>query len=121
MTARITAPNVVRGGSHLGWASAAPLAERGLVTVLASDYVWPAMLEAAFAMVRRGVLDLPRAWALVSANPAEACGLMDRGRLAPGLRGDVVVVDPVTTAPVAVFAAGRLAWLAHGADSRLRQ
>lgn len=115
------APNVVRGGSHLGWASAAPLAERGLVTVLASDYVWPAMLEAAFAMVRRGVLDLPRAWALVSANPAEACGLMDRGRLAPGLRGDVVVVDPVTTAPVAVFAAGRLAWLAHGVDSRLRQ
>ncbi len=113
------APNVVRGGSHLGWASAAPLAERGLVTVLASDYVWPAMLEAAFAMVRRGVLDLPRAWALVSANPAEACGLADRGRLAPGLRGDVVVVDPVAPAPVAVFAAGRLGWLAPGAEARI--
>ncbi|MBR0671151.1 alpha-D-ribose 1-methylphosphonate 5-triphosphate diphosphatase [Neoroseomonas soli] len=115
------APNVVRGGSHLGWASAAPLAERGLVTVLASDYVWPAMLEAAFAMVRRGVLDLPRAWALVSANPAEACGLADRGRLAPGLRGDVVVVDPATAAPVAVFAGGGLAWLAPGAAVRLRR
>ncbi|MBR0681653.1 alpha-D-ribose 1-methylphosphonate 5-triphosphate diphosphatase [Roseomonas eburnea] len=115
------APNVVRGGSHLGWASAAPLAERGLVTVLASDYVWPAMLEAAFAMVRRGVMDLPRAWALVSANPAEACGLADRGRLAPGLRGDVVLVDPATQAPVAVFAAGGLAWLAPGAVLRLRR
>lgn len=114
------APNVVRGGSHLGWASAAPLAERGLVTVLASDYVWPAMLESAFAMVRRGVLDLPRAWALVSANPAEACGLADRGRLAAGLRGDVVVVDPAIPAPLAVFAAGRLAWLAPGAATRLR-
>lgn len=114
------APNVVRGGSHIGWASAAPLAERGLVTVLASDYVWPAMLEAAFAMVRRGVMDLPRAWALVSANPAEACGLTDRGRLAPGLRGDVVVVDPAVPAPVAVFAEGRLAWLAPGAVIRLR-
>jgi alpha-D-ribose 1-methylphosphonate 5-triphosphate diphosphatase len=113
------APNVVRGGSHLGWASAAPLAERGIVTVLASDYVWPAMLEAAFAMVRRGVLDLPRAWALVSANPAEACGLADRGRLAPGLRGDVVVVDPAGPAPAAVFAAGDLAWLAPGAGARL--
>jgi len=111
------APNVVRGGSHLGWASAAPLAERGIVTVLASDYVWPAMMEAAFAMVRRGVLDLPRAWALVSANPAEACGLLDRGRLAPGLRGDVVVADPATAAPVAVFAAGRLGWLAPGAEA----
>jgi alpha-D-ribose 1-methylphosphonate 5-triphosphate diphosphatase len=113
------APNVVRGGSHLGWASAAPLAERGIVTVLASDYVWPAMLEAAFAMVRRGAMDLPRAWALVSSNPAAACGLRDRGRLAPGLRGDVVVVDAARPAPVAVFARGELAWLAPGAAGRL--
>ena len=113
------APNVVRGGSHLGWAAAAPLAERGIVTVLASDYVWPAMLEAAFAMARRGAMPLPRAWALVSANPAEACGLADRGRLAPGLRGDVVVVDPARPAPVAVFARGELAWLAPGASVRM--
>ena len=114
------APNVVRGGSHLGWASAAPLAERGLVNVLASDYFWPAMLEAAFIMAGRGVLDLPRAWALVSANPAEASGLHDRGRLEAGLRGDVVVVDEVRRAPVAVFAAGRLAWMAAEAAGRLR-
>jgi len=113
------APNVVRGGSHLGWASAAPLAERGVVTVLASDYVWPAMMEAAFTMVRRGVLDLPRAWALVSANPAAACGLADRGRLEPGLRGDVVVVDAAAAAAVAVFSQGRLAWLAPGAAERM--
>ena len=113
------APNVVRGGSHLGWASAAPLAERGLVNVLASDYFWPAMMEAAFVMAGRGVLDLPRAWALVSANPAEACGLHDRGRLEAGLRGDVVVVDAARRAPVAVFAEGRLAWLAAEAAGRM--
>lgn len=113
------APNVVRGGSHLGWASAAPLAERGLVNVLASDYFWPAMMEAAFIMAGRGVLDLPRAWALVSANPAEACGLQDRGRLEAGLRGDVVVLDEARRAPVAVFAEGRLAWLAAEAAGRM--
>lgn len=113
------APNVVRGGSHLGWTSAAPLAERGLVNVLASDYFWPAMMEAAFIMAGRGVLDLPRAWALVSANPAEACGLQDRGRLEAGLRGDVVVVDEARRAPVAVFAEGRLAWLAAEAAGRM--
>jgi len=113
------APNVVRGGSHLGWASAAPLAERGLVNVLASDYFWPAMMEAAFIMAGRGVLDLPRAWALVSANPAEACGLQDRGRLEAGLRGDVVVVDAARRSPVAVFAEGRLAWLAAEAAGRM--
>jgi alpha-D-ribose 1-methylphosphonate 5-triphosphate diphosphatase len=113
------APNVVRGGSHLGWASAAPLAEKGLVNILASDYFWPAMMEAAFIMADRGVLDLPRAWALVSKNPAEACGLDDRGRLATGLRGDVVVVDAKRRAPVAVFASGDLAWLAPEAAGRI--
>ena len=113
------APNVVRGGSHLGWSAAAPLAERGLVTVLASDYVWPAMAEAAFVLAGRGAMDLAAAWALVSANPAEAAGLADRGRIAPGLRGDVVVVDPATRAPVATFAAGRLAWIAPGGAARL--
>ncbi|MBK1656749.1 alpha-D-ribose 1-methylphosphonate 5-triphosphate diphosphatase [Paracraurococcus ruber] len=113
------APNVVRGGSHLGWASAAPLAERGLVTVLASDYHWPALLAAPFAMARRGTLDVAAAWALVSANPAAAAGLTDRGVLAPGLRGDVVVVDPATEAVVAVFCAGRLAHLTTEGAARL--
>ena len=113
------APNVVRGGSHLGWASAAPLAERGLVTVLASDYHWPALLAAPFRMVARGVLDLAASWALVSANPAEALGLADRGRIAPGLRADLTL----TTAEgrlIAVFVAGDLAWLAPDAAVRLR-
>jgi alpha-D-ribose 1-methylphosphonate 5-triphosphate diphosphatase len=113
------APNVVRGGSHLGWSSAAPLAERGLVTVLASDYVWPAMLEAAFVMAGRGAMDLGAAWALVSANPAAAARLSDRGRIAPGLRGDLVVVDPQARAPVATFAGGRLAWLAPAGAARI--
>ena len=113
------APNVVRGGSHLGWSAAAPLAERGLVTVLASDYVWPTMTEAAFVLAGRGVLDLAAGWALISANPAAATGLRDRGRIAPGLRGDVVVVDPATRAPVATFAAGRLAWLSPLGAARL--
>ncbi|MGG5889565.1 alpha-D-ribose 1-methylphosphonate 5-triphosphate diphosphatase [Falsiroseomonas sp. HC035] len=113
------APNVVRGGSHMGWSAAAPLAERGLVTILASDYYWPAMLEAAFVMAGRGVLDLPAAWALVSANPAQAAGLPDRGRIAPGLRGDLVLVDPDRRAPVATFCQGRLAWLAAGAGARI--
>ncbi|MGK7866570.1 alpha-D-ribose 1-methylphosphonate 5-triphosphate diphosphatase [Falsiroseomonas sp. E2-1-a20] len=113
------APNVVRGGSHMGWSAAAPLAERGLVTILASDYYWPAMLEAAFVMAGRGVLDLPAAWALVSANPAQAAGLDDRGRIAPGLRGDVVLVDPDRRAPVATFCQGRLAGMAAGAAARV--
>ncbi len=36
-------PNVVRGRSHLGWASAARMVEAGICTVLSSDYYYPAM------------------------------------------------------------------------------
>ncbi|TCI00267.1 alpha-D-ribose 1-methylphosphonate 5-triphosphate diphosphatase [Roseococcus sp. SYP-B2431] len=111
-------PNVVRGGSHLGWASAAPLAERGLVTVLASDYHWPALLAAPFRMAARGVMNLAQAWALVSTNPAEALGLKDRGRIAPGLRGDLTLVTP-EGALAAVFVGGSLAWLAPAAAGRI--
>ena len=112
------APNVVRGGSHLGWASAAPLAERGLVTVLASDYHWPALWMAPFQLAARGRLDLAAAWALVSENPARALRLGDRGRIAPGLRGDLALAGRDGTL-VAVFAGGELAWLAAGAAGRL--
>ena len=82
-------PNVVRGGSHLGWASAARMAEAGICSVLSSDYFYPAMLRAALILADRGVLDLPRAWALISANPAAAAGLTDRGAIAEGLRADL--------------------------------
>jgi len=110
-------PNVVRGGSHTGWESAADLVEQGICTILTSDYFYPCLLEAPFEMVRRGRLDLAAAWALVSTNPARAAGLADRGTLQAGMRADIVLVDPDLRAPVATFAAGRLAWIsAAGAD-----
>jgi len=107
-------PNVVRGGSHLGWASAARLAEAGLCTVLTSDYYYPAMSRAAFILKERGVLDLARAWGLISENPARAGGLTDRGTITPGKRGDLVVVDPATSRPVATIVGGRIAYLSTG-------
>jgi alpha-D-ribose 1-methylphosphonate 5-triphosphate diphosphatase len=110
-------PNVVRGGSHLGWASAADLAERGICNVLTSDYYYPCLLEAPFVIAARGKLDFAAAWALISANPARAAQLNDRGTLENGRRGDVVVVDSTTRAAVASFVAGRLAYIsAQGAD-----
>jgi alpha-D-ribose 1-methylphosphonate 5-triphosphate diphosphatase len=70
-------------------------------------------------MAARGRLGLPGAWALVSANPAAALGLADRGRLAPGLRGDVVLVDPEVPAVVATFSAGRPAHFSPAGAARL--
>ncbi|HET8996653.1 MAG TPA: alpha-D-ribose 1-methylphosphonate 5-triphosphate diphosphatase [Acetobacteraceae bacterium] len=111
-------PNVVRGRSHLGWASAARLAEAGICNVLSSDYFYPAMHRAAWILSRRGVLDLARAWALISDNPAAAAGLTDRGRIAPGLRADLVLMDSAAPRIVATVAAGRVAWLGAEGASR---
>ncbi len=87
------APNVLRGGSHKRILSATDTIRAGLCDVLASDYYYPAQLHAAFRLAADGVLPLPAAWALVSTNAADAAGLDDRGRIAPGKRADLVVVD----------------------------
>ncbi len=87
------APNVVRGGSHLSAVSAADMVARGLCTILTSDYYYPALAQAAFRLARDGVCDLATAWELISANPARAAGLADRGSLEIGKRADIVLVD----------------------------
>jgi alpha-D-ribose 1-methylphosphonate 5-triphosphate diphosphatase len=111
------APNVVRGGSHTGWINATEMIERGLCSVLASDYYYPAPLLAAFALVRRGVLPFARAWALVSQAPAEAVRLGDRGCIAPGRRADLIAVDASVAGQqprvVATIVAGRVVHLAR--------
>jgi alpha-D-ribose 1-methylphosphonate 5-triphosphate diphosphatase len=108
------APNVVRGGSHTGWTKASDMIAKGLCSVLASDYYYPAQLLAAFRLAVEGVLPLAKAWNLVSAAPAVAAGLADRGILARGYRADIILVDdelPLRPRIVAVIAAGRLVHL----------
>jgi alpha-D-ribose 1-methylphosphonate 5-triphosphate diphosphatase len=87
------APNIVRGGSHSGNIAARDLAEDGLLDVLSSDYVPCSLLQATF-MLADAVdgLDLPQAVAMVTANPANAAGLDDRGAIAPGKRADLIQV-----------------------------
>ncbi|MGJ4906500.1 alpha-D-ribose 1-methylphosphonate 5-triphosphate diphosphatase [Bradyrhizobium sp. HKCCYLS2033] len=110
------APNVVRGGSHTGWTRASDMIAKGLCSVLASDYYYPAPLLAAYRLAADGVLPLARAWDLISGSPARAAGLADRGTLAEGRRADVILVDdrvPLRPRVVAVIASGRLVYLAE--------
>ncbi|HXV85513.1 MAG TPA: amidohydrolase family protein [Gemmatimonadales bacterium] len=44
----------------------------------------------------KGVITLPHAIRSLTGLPAQILGLTDRGRLAPGMRADVVVFDPET-------------------------
>jgi alpha-D-ribose 1-methylphosphonate 5-triphosphate diphosphatase len=108
------APNVVRGGSHTGWTKASDMIAQGLCSVLASDYYYPAQLLAAFRLAADRVLPLAAAWDLISAAPARAAGLSDRGRLAAGARADLILVDdsePIRPRVVAAIAAGRIVHL----------
>lgn len=86
------APNVVRGGSHSGNVSAADLVQAGLGNALASDYHYPAPRQAALQLADQ--IGLAAAWHLVSRGPAELLGLQDRGQLLPGMRADLLVLDP---------------------------
>lgn len=108
------APNVVRGGSHTGWTRASDMIAKGLCSVLASDYYYPAPLLAAFRLAADGVLPLAQAWQLISETPAQAAGLTDRGVIADGKRADLILVDDTMALRpriVAVIAAGRIVHL----------
>ena len=104
------APNVVRGGSHSGNASARELAEAGELDILSSDYVPGALLMAAFQLAGAPhVGGLPGAIRLVSRAPAEATGLQDRGEIAVDRRADLLRVTLHEGEPVvrAVWREGR--------------
>ena len=81
------APNVVRGGSHTGWIDATEMIGRGLSSVLASDYYYPAPLLAAFALAAGGC---PR-----SSRP----GCWSRGRLLARSGWPIEGTSPAVSAP----------------------
>jgi alpha-D-ribose 1-methylphosphonate 5-triphosphate diphosphatase len=112
------APNVVRGGSQSGNIAAEALIAEGLCDALVSDYYYPALAQAAWRLADAGTLSFAAAWEAVSTEPARIAGLRDRGRLAPGSRADLVVVDPATRAVEATIAGGRMAHLSGGAAQR---
>ncbi len=110
------APNVVRGGSHIGWISAADMVARGFCTILASDYYYPAPLLAAFRLAADGIVPLETAWSFVCERPAKAAGLDDRGAIEFGRRADVTIVDAKDLRRpklVATIAKGRIVHLAE--------
>lgn len=125
------APNVIRGGSHLGAEGilAAREVREGRCSILVSDYYYPALAQAPFRLARDGDARFEEAWRLVSTNPAAAANLSDRGSIREGARADVVVVEPprdgadqsaramgkiLMTLVAGRLAANRMAWAQFG-------
>lgn len=104
------APNIVRAKSI----NARDMVARGLCSILASDYFYPARLVAAFRLAEIGVLPLAKAWELVSGTPARAMNLPNRGSIASGKRADLILVDaslPGRPRVVAVLVAGKVVYI----------
>lgn len=116
------APNVLRGQSQSGSMRAIDAIRAGVASCLCSDYQPSTLIAAAFAAQAQSDLTLPQAAALVTRNPALACGLADRGSIAPGLRADLVAVAQVGAQPLIsrTWSAGRLVFSTHYPPQRAR-
>jgi alpha-D-ribose 1-methylphosphonate 5-triphosphate diphosphatase len=90
------APNALRGLSHSGNLSASEAIAAGLVDILAADYHPATLVQAAFALVDRGIVDLPTAISLISSGPARSLGIADRGSIAVNQHADLVLIETGT-------------------------
>ena len=111
-------PNVVRGGSHKGNASAVDLIAMGLCDALASDYHYPSPRRAALMLAKSGVRDLAGAWDLISSGPARVLGLKDRGTIEPDKRADLVILDRKSHRVAATLAGGRISYMSGDIAAR---
>ena len=101
LTTVMGAPNLVLGGSHSGNVGAGELIEERLLDCFSSDYVPTSLLHAAFLVHRRYDRSMSEAMATVAATPARILGLHDRGKIAAGLRADLIHVREVGAAATA--------------------
>lgn len=97
------APNLVRGGSHVGAISVRDAIEQNLVSILCSDYHYPSLLHAPFKIAELGLLPFEESWKMVSENPAIAAGYGQRkGRIAEGFDADFLLLDDLEGSPLSI-------------------
>jgi alpha-D-ribose 1-methylphosphonate 5-triphosphate diphosphatase len=91
------APNVLNGGSLYSRLSVQECVRQGICSIMASDYYYPAQLQAVFLLQNLGICSVAQGWDLVSKNVAVALRLSDRGTLERGKRADVVILDTTSS------------------------
>lgn len=103
------APNILRGKSQSGAIRALDAVMAGVADCLCADYHPATLVVAVFRLPELADITLADAVRLVSANPARAAGLADRGEIATGKRADLVAVAHINGLAQAsgVFSAGK--------------
>jgi len=109
------APNILRGKSQSGAIKALDAVHAGVADCLCADYHPAALIVAVFRLPELAGIGLAEAVRLVSANPAQAAGLEDRGEITVGKRADLVAVAQVNGIVQAssVFSGGKLVYEAR--------
>ncbi|MEO0987630.1 MAG: alpha-D-ribose 1-methylphosphonate 5-triphosphate diphosphatase [Cyanobacteria bacterium J06639_14] len=98
-------PNLVRGGSHVGYMSVAEAAQAQVLDCLCSDYHYPSLFHAPFLLAAKGLMPFAQAWKCVSEYPAKAARIGDRkGKIAPGHDADFLLLTPNHPFPNAIRA-----------------
>lgn len=88
----VGAPNIFRNKSHAGNLSARYAIKNNLANIVCSDYYCFCLLASAFLLHEEGV-EMSKAVACATINPARAAGIADRtGSLVPGKAGDIILV-----------------------------
>lgn len=103
------APNILRGKSQSGAVRALDAVLAGAADCLCADYHPATLIVAIFRLPELAGISLSDAVRLVSANPARAAGLVDRGEICVGKRADLVSVAHINGLAQAssVFSAGK--------------
>ncbi|MES9991409.1 MAG: alpha-D-ribose 1-methylphosphonate 5-triphosphate diphosphatase [Candidatus Thiodiazotropha sp.] len=92
MSTIVGAPNIIRGKSQSGSMRALDAIQEGVADCLCADYAPATLIMAIMALPGQSDLDLPSAVRLVTANPAKAAKLDDRGVIEVGKRADLIAV-----------------------------
>jgi alpha-D-ribose 1-methylphosphonate 5-triphosphate diphosphatase len=97
------APNLIRGGSHVGGMSVETAAIEGVVDILCSDYHYPSLFRAPFLLAEKDIISFEAAWDMVTRNPARAAGLGERkGRIDLGFDADLLLLDKIDGSPLSI-------------------
>ncbi len=109
------APNILRGKSQSGAVRALDAVLAGVADCLCADYHPATLIVAVFRLPELAGISLVDAVRLVSANPARAAGLADRGEICVGKRADLVAVAHINGLAQAssVISAGKLVFEAR--------
>jgi alpha-D-ribose 1-methylphosphonate 5-triphosphate diphosphatase len=86
------APNIIRGKSQSGSMRAIDAIHEGVADCLCADYAPATLIMAVMSIPGLTDLDLPSTVRLVTANPAKAAKLDDRGSIEVGKRADLIAV-----------------------------